>query len=205
MKILNLSLCLLALVVGTSGQDSGPKEWTPWTAVKGDWVQFVVLINFGEPPEKIAKKELKSLTVGCLIAGKVTGEVPADLHGVKTFRIIYTEYGEFNRDGFFKESSLEIPYKPKGQYIPEVGILRKASQFDVAEASKPVTEFERTVTFPTMLSALGVDPLKAKIRGRQYLVGAEWRRKGKTVEIKIKDYRPSVPNTSTTPIASPTP
>lgn len=204
MKFLGLALCLLMLgVVANSGQDSaGPKEWTSWANVEGDWVQFLVLINFGEPPEKVAKKELKSLTIGCLIAGKLTGKVPAELKGVKTFRILYTEYGEFNREGFFRESSQEVPYKPRVQYIPEVGILRKASQFDVAEASKPVTEFERTVTFPTMLSALGVDPLKAKIRGRQYLIGAEWRRKGKTVEIKIKDYRPTSP---TAPTASPTP
>jgi len=203
MKFLGLALCLFITgVVGSYAQDSGPKEWTPWVAVEGDWVKFAVITSFEEPPEKLAKKDLKQLRVGCLIAGRLTGEIPPELKGVKTFRVLYTEYGEFNRDGFFRESSIEVPHLSKAQYIPQVGISRKATQFDLSEASKPITELEMTTTVPTILSELGVSPFKTKIRGRQYWVGADWRRKGKTVEIKIRDYRPNVP---ATPTPSPTP
>lgn len=198
MKVLKLVFCMLVVsMFANAVQDSaGPKEWTPWMPVEGSWAQFAVITSFDSDAsaEELAKKDIKSLRVDCLIGGKLLGELPIELKGAKTFRILYTEYGEFRTLDDFRESSIEVPYYAKGQYIRQVVIRRKASQFEVAEASKPNIEIEQTTTVPTFLSSLGVDPIKSKIRGRRYLVGAEWRRKGKTVEIRIKDYRPNVPS-----------
>jgi hypothetical protein len=190
-----LWVILMSAIANGAQNAAGPKEWTPWMPVEGNWVQFAVVTNFDSdaPAEELAKKDLKSLKVYCLIGGKLLGDLPIELQGVKTFRILYTEYGEFRTWEDFRESSMDVSYTSKGQYIREVSIKRNASKFDVAEASKPITEIERTTTVPTILSNLGVGPLKGKLSGHRYRVGAEWRRKGKTVEIKIKDYRPTVP------------
>lgn len=204
MKVVRLVLCFFVIgVVASSGQNSaGPMEWTPWAPVEGGWAQFLVITSFrgDKTPEQLANKDIKSLRVDCLIAGRLSGELPSELRGVKVIRILYSEYGEFQTTGGFRESSIVVPHSSKGQSLPPVEIRRPAHPFDVAETRKPVTDTEMTTTFPTIISALGAEPNKTKIRGHRYLVSADWRRKENTIEVKIRDYRP---NHGTTP--SPTP
>jgi len=178
----------------TFAQNPAPKDWTAWSPVEGDWAEFYVFTNFhggNKTPEQLAKKNIKSLQVDCLIVGRLLGKLPPNLRGVKTFKILYTEYGKFRGIDDFGEDSVAIYYSSEGQYVRQVTITRPASQFDVEEASKPLAALETTTTMPTELRALGVDPIRTKVSGHKYRVDCEWRRKGSAIELRIKDYRPN--------------
>ena len=195
MKVLRLLVwALIFCTVQTSAQNpASPKDWTPWTPAQEEWAEFYVITNFhggNKTPEQLAKKDIKSLKVDCFIVGRLLGQLPPDWAGVKTFRILYTQYGEFRGIDGFDEDSIVVPYSKAGQYVRPITITRTASQFDVDEASKPLTTVDITTTFPTQLRALGLDPIKTKMSGHKYHVACEWRRKGSWVELRIKDYRP---------------
>jgi len=197
MKILRL--LVLILIVGSVpalGQKPvAPKEWTPWAPNLNKWAEFLIITNFhggNKTPEELAKKDLKSLKLDCQIFGRLSKDLPYELRGIETVRILYTEYGKFETIENFKVDYLELLYSGDGQYINPVTISRPAAEFDVAEASRPPSETELSRTAPPKISALGVEPtMKSTLRGHRYLVGAHWRRKGKTVEVRIDDYRPT--------------
>lgn len=196
MKILGLLACVLIFCgAQTFAQaPSAPKDWTAWAPVEGNWAEFYVMTNFhggNRTPEELARKELKSLKVDCLILGRLLGQLPDDLRGAKTFKVLYTEYGKFRTTGDFSEDSLAVQYAGREQYLQPVQITRPASQFDVAEASKPLDVIEMNTTMPTLLVALGVSDQKGRITGHKHRAALEWRRKGSTVELRVKDYRPA--------------
>lgn len=195
----NFTIILLlfaAFSTQTMTQDSGAsnasKDWTAWADVEGNWAEFYVFTNFAggkKTSEQLAKKELKSLKVDCFIIGRIRGTLPADSERVKVIRVIYTQYGKF-ADMDLKTDVREVYYDKNGQVLRAVTITRPASQFDVDEAEKPVTETVMTTNFPTIISMMGIDPKSEKISGHKYRVDAEWRRKGSTIEVRLKDYRP---------------
>lgn len=203
-------LVVFALLVSTvpnlAQKPPPPKDWTPWAPVQSNWAEFLVIAVFrggNKTPAQLAKKELKSLKVDCKIFGRLSKNLPTELEGVKSFRILYTEYGKFAGIEGFQEDSVEVPNWGNGQSFRRVTVTRQASEFDVREASKPLSATELTTTVPAFLNALGLglDPsMEAKLEGHRYFVGAEWRRKGSTVELRVNDYRPP-----THPSPSPTP
>jgi len=112
---------------------------------------------------------------------------------IETIRILYSEYGEFETFENFKVDYIELLYSGDGQYINPVTISRRATEFDVAEARRPISEIEMTSLTSAkyyMIDGIGA-PMKFTLKGHPYLVGAQWRRKGKTVEVKVNDYRPT--------------
>lgn len=194
-KLLFVStLSFLCCVGAAVGQNT--KDWTPWAPVQGDWVEFQAVVDFyGEerPPEELVKADPKSLKTKVLIGGRMKGDLPSDLAGVKRFKIAYDAYGKFeSSDGFF-ESVSEVIYSKTGQHIRPVTIVRRASEFDIAEAAKPLSEVTVSTPTPGVLIPLGVGPgeMRRKIAGRVYRIQSEWRRKGDIVEIRLKDYRKS--------------
>ena len=195
MKILKAFVCSLLLTAGNlSAQTSpAPKDWTPWLPTVGDWAEFYVFTNFrggNKSPEQLAKKNLKSLKVVCIIAGRIAGDVPDTVKGVTAFSVLYREYGTVEGVDFGKESRI-VYYSKKGQLVPVATIVRSATQFDVDEAGKPSSEAKSTTELPSFIRMLGADNIQTKISGRRYRVPAEWRRKGNTVEILLKDYAPA--------------
>ncbi len=191
-----LSIILLLLVTfstQTFAQDSkDSKDWTAWANVEGNWAEFYVFTNFtggNKTPEQLAKKELKSLKVDCFIIGRIRGTLPADSERVKVIRVLYSQYGKY-ADMDLKTDVREIYYDKNGQVLRAVTITRAASQFDIEEAAKPVTETVMTTNFPAIISMMGVDPKSEKISGHRYRVNSEWRRKGSTIEVRLKNYRP---------------
>lgn len=192
MKILKPLLFMLLLMTGNllAQNPSSPKDWTSWSPVTDDWTEFYVFTKFrggNRTPEQLAKKELKSLKVECVIVGRIKGDIPHEIIGVKAFKILYREYGMIEAVDLGEDTRL-VYYRREGQIVPAATIIRPATQFDVDEASKPASEAELTTNVPTFLSMLGVDPIKSKISGRRYRVPLEWRRKGSTVEIRLKHY-----------------
>ena len=114
MKILGLLvLTLIFCVAHTFAQyPVSPKDWTPWSVLEGDWAEFYVITNFrggSKTLEQLAKKDLKSLKVDCLIIGRLLGEPPPALKGVKNIRVMFTEYGKFERVDGLREESFEVP------------------------------------------------------------------------------------------------
>ena len=198
MKILRLLVfILIAGSVPALGQKPvAPKEWTPWAPNLNKWAEFMIITSFrggNKTPEQLAKKDLKSVKIDCQIFGRLSKDLPYELRGIETVRILYTEYGKFETDENFKVDYLELFYSPDGQYINPVKISRPAAEFDVAEASRPISEIEMTTLNPGKYYMLtGIAPTtKFTLKGRPYFVGAHWRRKGKTVEVRIDDYRPT--------------
>jgi hypothetical protein len=177
-----------------SAQD-GPKDWTEWQPANAEWAQFQAVVEFrggSKSREDLVKNKPASFKLKTLIGGRLKGQFPAELSGVRTIRIIYSEYGKFETIERFYESAAEFNYIEGGQNIRSVTILRPASAFDIDEAAKPRTDVAVTTPLPGVLAELGVSPgdMDRKISGRVYRLGSEWRRKGKTVEIRLKDYRP---------------
>lgn len=175
-----------------SNASNTSKDWTAWAEVDGNWAEFYVFTNFtggNKTPEQLAKKELKSLKVDCFIIGRIRGTLPPDSERVKVIRVLYSQYGKY-ADMDLKTDVREVYYDKNGQVLRAVTITRPASQFDVDETAKPVTETVMTTNFPTIISMMGVDPKSEKISGHRYRVKSEWRRKGSTIEVRLKDYRP---------------
>ena len=190
-----LLLILIAGVIPSFAQKPiAPKEWTPWLPNLNKWAEFLVITSFrggNKTPEQLAKKDLKSLKVDCQIFGRLSKDLPYELRGIETVRILYTEYGKFETHEDFKVDYIELLYSGDGQYINPVTITRPAAEFDVAEASRPISEIEMTrLTSGKTYMLTGIAPTtKFTLKGHPYLVGAHWRRKGKTVEVRIDEYR----------------
>ena len=203
-------LVVFALLAGTvqtfAQKPAPPKEWTPWVPIQGKWAEFLVITNFrggNKSPEQLARKDLKSLKLDCQILGRVSSKLPSELVGVKSFRILYTEYGTFEGPGDFREDFVEVPYSGSEQYFRPVTVTRHATEFDVAEARRPLSETEMTTITTAAINALGLQlepSIESKLRGHKYLVSAQWRRKGNTVELRLDDYRPT---SQTSPSPSP--
>lgn len=199
MKILGLFVVALmvGIVQGLAQNPSPTKDWTLWAPVQDKWAEFLVITNLrggNKTPEQLAKTKLKSLKVDCQILGRLSSKLPPELKGVKSFRILYTEYGKFQGMDDFSEDFVVVPYSGNGQYLRPVTVTRPATEFDVAEASRPLSVTEMTITVPAKINSLGLglDPsIEHKLRGHKYFVAAQWRRKGSTVELMVKDYRPT--------------
>jgi hypothetical protein len=191
MKFQSAIFLTLILCSAVAGQDA-KKDWTPWAAIDGSrWAEFQVIVDFvGGPksPEAIAKA--KSLKVKCLIAGRISRTIPAEIEGVKYFKILYSEYGKFLTREDFMEDWAELLYSKEGVNVRPVTITGPASQFDLLEGAKPAQEINMSTINPTILVPLGVEPVTTrKLTGRIYRLKTEWRRRGNTVEIRLKDYR----------------
>src|SRR6185369_9389933 len=128
------------------------KDWTLWAVAEENWAEFYVVTNFrggSKPPEQLAKKELKSLKLECLIVGRLFGVLPPALKGVKNIRVLFTEYGRYETIEGNREEFFEVPYSgDEEQYFRQVSIIRPASQFDVDQESKPKSEVEITTKVP---------------------------------------------------------
>lgn len=130
MKVLSLVVfALIAGIVETFAQKPAPpKDWTLWAPVQGNWVELLVVTNFrggNKTPEQLARKELKSLKVDCQIHGRLSGKLPPELEGVKSFTIWYTEYGKFQTSDNFSEDFVVVPNAGNGQYFRPVTITRR--------------------------------------------------------------------------------
>jgi hypothetical protein len=174
----------------------GSKDWTAWSPVEGDWIQFQAVVNFhggAKSSERLAKVKPESLKLNTLIGGRVKAELPQALEGVQTVKVIYSAYGRFETMTGFFENFAEISKRREDQNVNPVTIIRPATAFDIAEASKPQADVTVQAQVPNILLQLGVDPGDAnrEISGRVYRLESEWRRKGKTVEVRLKDYRPN--------------
>ena len=190
-----LAVLLLGLVffsqVTTVGQSS-QKVWTPWTSVEGDWAEFYVFTRFAggdKRPDELAKKPLNSLKVVCSVVGRVRGSVPPEIKGVKLFRIIYKAYGELT-DFDHGKDWIDLYYSEDGSVAAIKEFKRAAAQLDVDEAVQADSTVKVTTTVPTLPGPMVIDPFESSLRGRKHRIGVEWRRKGSTVELKLKDYRP---------------
>ena len=193
MKSLMAVLVGILFAVAVLAQD-GPKDWTEWQPVNAEWAQFQAVVEFhggDKSPEDLAKNKPASFKLKTLIGGRLKAELPPELEGVRTIKIVYSEYGKFETSEGFYENAAEVSYAKGGQNIRHVTIVRPASAFDIEEAAKPPTQLSVDTMLPGMLSELGVPlgGMSRKINGRVYRVDSEWRRKGKTVEIRLKDYR----------------
>lgn len=188
-----LLLPLLLIGGAFSASASTPSgDWTPWSPVTGDWAEFRAFTSFrgGEPsPKKLAAKDPKSLKVECLIVGRILGDVPDEIKGTKAFKVLYRNYGFV--DGFeLGQDSATVYYRKDGASVPGVKIIRKATHFDVERASDPKSDVDITLTMPSFISMMGIDPVKQKVSGRQHRIPVEWRRKGDTVELRLIHYAP---------------
>lgn len=193
MKTLRLVLfILIAGVIPSFAQKPiAPREWTPWAPNLNKWAEFLIITSFrggNKTPEQLAKKDLKSLKIDCQIFGRLSKNLPYELRGIETVRILYSEYGKFETWEDFKVDYIELLYSGDGQYINPVTITRPAAEFDVAEARQPISEIEMTRFFSGRTIS---SPVTFTLKGHPYFVGAHWRRKGKTVEVKIDEYRPT--------------
>ena len=185
-------LVLLLLYTSAFGQKD-TKDWTPWAPVQGDWAEFQALVNFkdgSKTRDEIVKAKLKSLKISVLIGGRIKGTVPPEVAGVKTIRILFTEIGRFQTFQDFMVDWVEVAYSRQGLNVNPVTIVRQASQFEVDQTAEPKSEVTMSTSMPTILAPLGVEPVSTKkLSGYRYRLQSEWRRKGNTVEIKLKDYR----------------
>ena len=189
---------MLFIVAGTISAQGG-KDWTPWTPVVGGWAEFYVFTEFRgkeRTPEELAKTELKSLRVDCFIVGRIAGNVPDEIRGVKAFKVIYKDYGMFRNYGLNDDSRL-VYYDKDGKLVPPATIRRAATQFDVDQARNATADIKVTTVLPSFGVWGGPEDMKSKVSGRRYRVPVEWRRKGSTVELRLKHYAPA-DNTSVT-------
>jgi len=195
MKSLIVLVFVLTFAVPAFSQNAA-KDWTPWADVVGDWIQFQAVVEFyggAKSPEQLVKAKAKpeSLKVKTLIGGLLKRRLPQEVDGVRTIRVLYSAYGKFESSAGFFEDWVEVTNRNEDQNINPVTIVRPASSFDIAEAQRPPTEVGVHTPVPGIVVQLGngVGDLNRTISGRPYRVFAEWRRKGKTVEVRLKDYR----------------
>lgn len=191
-KCILLVLCSLLLGAASAFGQSSEKGWTPWADVEGDWAEFYVFVSFlggDKPPDELAKKPLKSLKVVCKIVGRVRGEVPPEIQGVKLFRLNYKTYGELDYFDYGKDW-IDLYYSADGAVARIQEIKRPATQFDVDEVARAETNVNVKSVVPVLPGVGRVGPLESSLKGREYRIGVEWRRKGSKVELRLRDYRP---------------
>lgn len=195
MRIL-VAILFVVVCATHSFAQAGSKDWTPWSPVEGDWIQFQAVVNFhggAKSAEQLVKARPESLKLKTLIGGRVKAELPKALEGIQTIKVIYSAFGRFETMTGFFENFAEMSKRREDQNVDPVTIIRPATGFDIAEAAKPQADVTVQSQVPNILLQLGVDPGDAnrKITGRVYRLESEWRRKGKMVEVRLKDYRPN--------------
>src|SRR4026207_681210 len=101
--------CFLAVLILFSGMftaiaQSPSREWTEWQSVQGGWAELYTFVSFRgitNSKEAVSTVPLKKLKVENYIVGRFLPPFPPGVDGVKTFRILYTEFGKYETfEGF---------------------------------------------------------------------------------------------------------